>query len=125
MPDYTCRACGENNPVQFYNTRTTAPTLCKKCKRTREQIRVWGITYEELIQQFGDTCNICQMPEKIIDHRTGEIHRLSVDHDHKCCTSGCRSCIRGLLCRRCNYKLGQFEEEIEWIQWAQKYLRGD
>lgn len=34
---------------------------------------------------------------------------LQVDHDHRHCpgTHGCRRCVRGLLCPRCNGNLGK------------------
>jgi len=80
------------------------------------------MTYGQMVEKFGNHCGICLQPEKVIDKRTGKLHRLSVDHDHKHCALGCAQCRRGLLCRRCNYKLGQFEEEMVWIDWAKEYL---
>jgi hypothetical protein len=46
----------------------------------------------------GGACAICR--------RTGL--RLELDHDHRHCSgrTGCRQCIRGLLCGRCNAGLG-------------------
>lgn len=46
----------------------------------------------------GGACAICQ--------RTGL--RLELDHDHRHCPGreGCRQCIRGLLCGRCNAGIG-------------------
>lgn len=50
----------------------------------------------------GGKCAICQVA-------TGKTKRLAVDHDHKLAAEhdhpvdqGCRMCIRGLLCSRCN-----------------------
>jgi hypothetical protein len=36
--------------------------------------------------------------------------RLEIDHDHRHCPGreGCRVCIRGALCGRCNTALGRF-----------------
>ena len=44
-------------------------------------------------------CAICGRPGQ----------RLQVDHDHRHCPGrmGCRRCVRGLLCGRCNTALGQ------------------
>lgn len=46
----------------------------------------------------GGLCAICG--------RAGQ--RLQVDHDHRHCpgTEGCRACVRGALCPRCNTHLG-------------------
>ena len=40
--------------------------------------------------------------------------RLHFDHDHRCCNTGrweinCGTCLRGVLCRRCNTTLGQID----------------
>ena len=47
----------------------------------------------------GGLCAICG--------RAGEA--LQVDHDHRHCPGsyGCRSCVRGMLCPRCNGNLGK------------------
>ena len=46
----------------------------------------------------GGLCAICLQPSD----------RLQIDHDHRHCpgTEGCRLCIRGLLCPKCNSGLG-------------------
>jgi hypothetical protein len=71
--------------------------------RAPQQRKVHGITAAErayLASIQGGACAICG--------RTGE--RLQVDHDHRHCPGreGCRRCIRGLLCGRCNTALGKF-----------------
>ena len=62
-----------------------------------------GLTADErdaLIALQGGACAICG--------RTGL--RLEVDHDHRCHPgpTGCRLCVRGALCGRCNTALGRF-----------------
>lgn len=66
-------------------------------------------TYEITAEEYwaiyafqGGRCAICA-------HATGKSKRLAVDHDHKMALEcghdpnhGCRRCIRGLLCSRCN-----------------------
>lgn len=61
-----------------------------------------GLTPAErdaLIALQGGACAICG--------RAGEA--LQVDHDHRHCPGhdGCRQCVRGALCGRCNRALGQ------------------
>lgn len=51
---------------------------------------------------------------------------LAVDHDHRCCGSGRRSCIRcvrGLLCTPCNTLLHRLDFSPDWIQKALSYLQ--
>ena len=52
-----------------------------------------------MVRLQGGLCAICG--------RRGQ--RLQVDHDHRHCAGrmGCRLCVRGLLCARCNTALGQ------------------
>lgn len=60
-----------------------------------------GLTADErdyLFDLQGGRCAICG--------RGGL--RLELDHDHRHCRvrTGCRQCVRGLLCGRCNAGLG-------------------
>ena len=52
-----------------------------------------------LVAAQGGACAICG--------RLGE--RLQIDHDHRHCPgrTGCRHCVRGALCPRCNTALGR------------------
>lgn len=63
--------------------------------------RAHGLTADErdaLAGMQGGLCAICA--------RSGQ--RLQVDHDHRHCpgSTGCRQCVRGYLCGRCNSALG-------------------
>lgn len=74
----------------------------------------YGITeadYEGMLGEQNGVCAICLRPPKKI--------RLAIDHNH---ASGK---IRGLLCKRCNYRLlptGQ--ENADLFQRAADYLKG-
>jgi hypothetical protein len=54
---------------------------------------------DALIALQGGRCAVCR--------RSGQ--KLQIDHDHRHCPGrlGCRSCVRGMLCNRCNTALGQ------------------
>ena len=47
-----------------------------------------------------------------------------VDHDHSCCPvlPGCGKCVRGLLCRGCNWTLGRFDDDREKVMGLIRYL---
>lgn len=49
---------------------------------------------------------------------------LVVDHDHAHCRpgSGCIHCVRGMLCTRCNVRLGMLED-WKWVEGAIAYLK--
>lgn len=62
--------------------------------------RAHGLTPDEtdaLFRLQGYRCAIC-----------GRVEPLQVDHDHRHCPgqTGCRQCVRGGLCHRCNSGLG-------------------
>jgi hypothetical protein len=91
----------------------------------RDQRHIWlrryGLDpagYDALLQKQGGICAICQLPERVIDARTGEPRRLSVDHCHS------TGRVRGLLCGRCNRSIGQFADDHERLLRAAAYLQG-
>ena len=80
----------------------------------------YNITYDhfnDLATKQGNTCAICNNPEKAINKHTGKPRRLAVDHCHD---SGK---IRGLLCTYCNTAIGSFNDDIDLLQSAIKYLK--
>lgn len=85
--------------------------------------RTFGVAIEEYWATYalqGGHCAICHIA-------TGKTKRLAVDHDHSCKAGhtkekGCKQCVRGLLCSRCNRFLGQVHDDISAFQRAIEYL---
>jgi hypothetical protein len=110
--------------------------MCKRCQNKKsKQIRLskgsteyqrdhlkstYGITieqYNELLTKQNGVCAICEQPETKTNHKTGQVYRLSVDHDHK------TDRIRGLLCCNCNAGLAKLKEDKILIGEAINYLK--
>ena len=68
--------------------------------------------YDAMLAEQGGGCAICHHPEMMVQQ--GKVRRLSIDHDHA------TGVIRGLLCSRCNRRLGSWEA---FRQQAEAYLR--
>jgi Recombination endonuclease VII len=132
----TCIRCGEERPDDAFSIRTNgyADNRCIDCKRTywREKTAAWyhnnteawrenqrahwlmqyGLTpekYAELLFLQGGVCAICRGV-------TADSRALHVDHDHSTGT------VRGLLCEACNFGLGQFRDNVEFLREAIVYL---
>ena len=72
--------------------------------------RLYGLTheqYDELLAKQEYACATCRQKKP-----------LDVDHDHQ------TGKVRGLLCRRCNIAIGQFEDDPDLIDRIASYLRG-
>lgn len=69
--------------------------------------------YDQMLKQQGGVCAICDQPESR-RHR-GKLTSLAVDHDHH------TGRVRGLLCSKCNMKLGALVDDPGWLQRAIEY----
>ncbi len=65
--------------------------------------------YSEIALRQNNVCAICKEPEV-------RKRRLSVDHCHK------TGKVRGLLCDRCNNGIARFDDNVEVLKRAIKYL---
>ncbi len=70
--------------------------------------------YERLLVVQDGRCAVCGRIETA-RHNNGQIRRLAVDHDHE---SGE---IRGLLCSRCNRRIGAVVDDPDWLRRAIEY----
>lgn len=120
-----CIHCGLTKPaIDFYmqKQRNKLRSICRECNKkakrrraTAENTRKWhlstiyGITveqYTEMYENQAQECKICHAWQPL----------LRIDHNHK------TGKIRGLLCNECNIGLGVFEEDIDILKSAIKYL---
>lgn len=124
----TCSNCGGQ-------TSRRNVTCCRKCRdvarrslsvTSREYRRGWHLTkkysidaidFECLWIAFAGKCGICGCDMEMPQNRRGQSPRtVAVDHDHV------TGNVRGLLCNRCNKGLGMFEDNIEHMKNAIKWL---
>jgi hypothetical protein len=105
------------NCISCENERAKRYHLENRAKRSFQN-RDWnlkqkfGITaqeYDLMLEQQDNACKIC----KSVDSDRG----LAVDHDHL------TGKVRGLLCGKCNRGLGHFDDSIEMLELAIKYLK--
>jgi Recombination endonuclease VII len=95
-------------------------------RRRRERNRtlaLYGLTeerWQELLASQGGKCAICRSTNP-----GNRNQGFSVDHDHRCCpgTGSCGRCVRGLLCERCNFLIGQANDDISILATAITYLQ--
>lgn len=91
----------------------------KKISKNGHLKRKFGITlddYNNMLTEQGGKCMICKNTETSVENKTGNVKDLAVDHCHS------TGKIRGLLCFRCNTTIGRFEDDIELLKSAIKYI---
>ncbi len=93
----------ENNPK--YQRRSSIRTFARKLWIEPDSLL-------EYVESHNGKCDIC-------DRSESEVGTLHIDHCHN---SGH---VRGLLCSACNLSLGKFEDDIDRLQQAIKYLKQD
>ena len=83
----------------------------------KRHLRVkFGLTiqdYDDMYIEQGGCCAICGV------HQSETQKRLCIDHNHE------TGNVRGLLCDRCNTSIGKFNDDINLLRNAIKYLEGD
>lgn len=142
----TCLKCNEAQDVDSFHwnakTHDKRQAWCKKCQAksraasAKRAVRVlrkprkspqkdyhlrhkYGISYQDKKDRLagqGGCCDLCKQPL--------DVDAACVDHDHACCSGmrACGSCIRGLVCHRCNHGLAHFERP-GWCVAAELYVQ--
>lgn len=89
-----------------------------KDKEKHYNLKKYGIDhrdYDELLDKQNGVCAICLKPESK-KHQSGKIANLSVDHAHD------TGKVRGLLCSKCNFAIGQLDDNPYLCEKAMIYL---
>jgi hypothetical protein len=112
------RECSDNQRVHLSNSGKN--TRFKIGQFVREKSPMWkggplakyGLhhdAYDKILEIQNGKCAICEKEPKK--------SRLQVDHDHD------NGNVRGLLCFRCNYGIGWFQNDIERLKRLFEYLK--
>lgn len=111
-----CKKCSNLRAIKYAkeNKHKIQPKLKSYALKRR-----YGISEEEyltFIQKQNNLCAICGCLETALDFKLKLPKALAVDHCH---TTGK---VRGLLCSKCNTGLGNFKDNITYLEKAIKYL---
>lgn len=111
-----CKTCKTEQNIENFTSKNSkySKKECQKC----HNLRKYNINYKEYLEflnKQNGLCAICKRKELIMNV-SNKISDLAVDHCHK------TGNIRGLLCNRCNISLGGFDDNIEYLKNAIKYL---
>jgi hypothetical protein len=88
-----------------------------KDKILRIKFKITLDTYNLMSESQNHLCAICFQPEKAKVRGADYLKSLAVDHCHK------TNKIRGLLCDICNKGIGHFNDSVEKLESAIKYLK--
>lgn len=120
----TCVRCDVARPDQgFHKNARTKDGLhyyCRKCDKDMKLIRTYGITLDRYRELMAEQNNRCAVSGCDWDEIFDSPQILAVDHDHACCPTTplvCGgTCIRALLCPRCNQVLGAVKENTRILR---------
>ena len=125
---YCKKGLHELTPENVFVSRATGKRSCKWCTLARQRERRrenpqlaasvqilgrYGLTLDDrraMLEAQGNACAICRKPLGVHGKDT------LVDHCHN------SSVVRGLLCRKCNTGLGMFNDSVETLERAARYL---
>jgi hypothetical protein len=70
--------------------------------------------YKSLLLLHNGLCHGCKAHEA-----------RNIDHNHQCCSGpfSCGKCVRGLLCRNCNFALGLMQDDVSVMLSLIDYIR--
>jgi hypothetical protein len=106
--------------------RVKAVTAARKAAYVEKTYSLTDEQYWALYDYQGGRCYICQRAKGQNQEQDNGIRkRLSVDHDHACCSGAvsCGKCVRGLLCKPCNRDvLGHLRDDPAAFERGREYV---
>ena len=83
------------------------------CRKHYQHQSRHKIRFIDILSDLEAGCSVCRTKEN-----------LCLDHDHSICKekSVCGKCYRGVLCRDCNFAIGQVGENPERLRSLAKYI---
>ena len=118
-----CIKCGQDKPLSEYTNNSGRPykrTACKLCEKSLK-CDVDRLKATTPLPDEKHTCPICGCTEKEALGRGGKKHKTPWAFDHNHITQT----FRGYICHTCNRTLGCFKDNIDYLNRALKYLKGE
>ena len=103
----------EDNPDYRFRRRHPTPIDRRRAQRADRLMSVYNLTAEEYQRIFDEQAGVCA-----ICRLSSGVKSLAVDHDHA------TGIVRGLLCGRCNFGIGIFDDDTDRLMAAVSYLKG-
>ena len=124
-----CRLCLKVYPTSKFRIRNNKKhdPQCFDCRSSTDHlknVKKKGISADVFLRMLKDQDGLCKICKRPQESKNGKIRRLSIDHDHNCCSGklACGRCVRGLLCSSCNHALGFVRDDIEVLKKMIDYL---
>lgn len=118
----TCRECMAESQARSIKNNPERFALANRKSNLKSKFGLSLENYEKLRKEQNNCCAICKKQESAINPKTKKIRELCVDHCHESENIGIMT-IRGLLCTKCNFGIGYFDNSIERMYEAIEYLR--
>ena len=135
IKDRACSHCKMDYPrtsEYYYRSNRKYPGdgfayRCKKCCEESRRIYIlkkkYNLSLDEyynMMKKQDHKCAICGLHKRIEkDGKLVKYKTWHVDHDHE------TKKVRGLLCSNCNTAIGLLHDDIEVLEKAIKYLKGE
>ena len=120
-----CIKCGEDKPLDAYEIRNNMGNGgkerrndCRACRHAANK-HVEQLKKQHPFPDKNYICPICERGEEALKHLFRGRRAWVLDHDHV------TKQFRGWICNQCNTGLSRFNDDINALQNAIKYLRQD
>lgn len=120
-----CRDCSKEYQKYYWSVNKRIKGIKPKRNKTEEEMskyyrerklkKKYNLTEEEyniMLENQNNRCAICKSESSL--STTKHFH---IDHCHK------TNIVRGLLCIKCNMGLGNFNDNIDYLETAINYLK--